>query len=357
MRIITYEYNFIVLLSINIFLSGASCFSQQEEAVKPKTTFTASVDAYYATNFNDVPSTITYPVYHNDELSIGWLSAGILHEGNGYGFQANFSFGPKNDDFFKTGFYSKKESEFNYVRDAFAYFNLSEKTTFSAGLFQTYYGYELDDVHLNGNYSNGYIYALSSAGFMGAKVDFAIDDNWSLMVGVFNNVFQRELVEGNNNKAFTTNLAYGNDTFSAALTFLNSTEPDGVTLNLLDLVGAITISDQFVLGYNLHNLATSGAGFEKSLFAAALYPLITLSEKVTIGIRGEILLDEEGYYSLVADNSLYNFTLSLNYHISENIKLTPELRIDGASEKTFTDAKGELVSNDSFAVVGLTYQF
>lgn len=332
-------------------------FSQDDSEKKSKTTFTASVDAYYAINFNDVPTTITYPRYQNDAFTLGWLSAGVVHEGENYGFQANLAFGPKNDDFFKTGFYSNEASVFNYIRDAFGYFNLTEKLTVSAGLMQTFYGYELDDVHLNGNYSNGYIYALSSAGYAGVKADYTINDKWNLMVGVFNNVYQREQTGGDTNKTFSTNLAYADDTFSAALTYLNSTEPDGVTLNLIDLVGAVNISEKFTLGYNIHNMTVGGAGFDSNIFAAALYPLYTFNEKISLGLRGEILKDDEGYFTLINDNNLYNVTATLNYYISEHLKITPEIRLDGASENTFVDVNGNLVSDDSFAVIALTYQF
>ncbi len=347
------------IIAVVIFLISMPIFSQEEAEKKAKTTFTASVDTYYAANFNDVPTTITFPRYQDDAFTLGWISAGILHEAENYGFQANLAFGPKNDDFFKTGFYSEEESVFNHIRDAFGYFNITDKLTVTAGLMQTYYGYELDDVHLNGNYSNGYIYALSSAGFAGAKLDYAFNDNWNLMVGVFNNVYQREQTGSDTNKAFTTNLAYSNNVFSAALTYLNSTEPDGVTLNLFDLVGAVTISEKFTLGYNVHNMFIKGGepGFDSDIFAAALYPLYTINDKFSIGLRAEILKDEEGYFSLVNDNDLYNVTATLNYYISEHLKISPEIRLDGASEDTFEDVDGNFVSDDSFAIIALTYQF
>ena len=335
-------------------------FSQNDDEtkLKAKTTFTASVDQYYSYNFNDVPTTITYPRYQNDEFTLGWLSAGVMHEGENYGFQANLAFGPKNDDFFRTGFYSGETSTFNYIRDAFGYFNITEKLKVSAGLMQTYYGYELDDVHFNGNYSNGYIYALSSAGFAGVKLDYALSDKWNLMVGLFNNIYQREQTGSDRNKASTVNLSYTKDSFWAAFTFLNSTEPDGVTLNLLDFVGGITFSEKFDLGFNVHNMTTRITGQEGNIFAAALYPKYTVNNKVSLAIRGEILKDDEqGYFSTIADNTLYNVTFSLNYNINENIKLTPEFRLDGASKATFTDINGNSVANDNFAIVALTYHF
>ncbi len=347
--------NFFSLLTMLLMITF--CFSQEEKQKQRKTTFTASVDAYYAVNFNNVPITITFPRYQDDQFTLGWLSAGVMHEGKNHGFQANLSYGPKNDDFFKTGFYSGEESTFNYVRDAFAYFNATQDLTFSAGLFQTFYGYEVDDVHLNGNYSNGYIYTLSSAGYAGAKVDYTINKNWNAMLGVFNNVYQREQTGGDTNKTVAGNLAYADDTFSVALTYLNSTEPDGVTLNLIDLVGAVNISEKFTLGYNVHNMMTRISGSDSNIFAAALYPSFSMNDKISIALRGEILIDEEGYFSLISDNSLYNVTASLNYTIGENIKITPEVRLDGASEDTFTNVDGDLVSDDSFAIIGLTYMF
>ncbi len=347
----------IKIIAIVIFFVSLSSFSQEEVEKKAKTTFTASVDTYYAANFNNVPTTITFPKYQDDAFTLGWISAGILHEAENYGFQANLAFGPKNDDFFKTGFYSGEESVFNHIRDAFGYFNITDKLKVTAGLMQTYYGYELDDVHLNGNYTNGYIYALSSAGFAGVKADYAINNKWNLMVGVFNNVYQREQTGGDTNKAFTTNLAYADDVFSAALTYLNSTEPDGVTLNLFDLVGAVNISEKFTLGYNVHNMYVNGAGFDSNIFAAALYPLYTVNDKISLGLRAEIFYEEEGYFAKADNNSLYNVTATLNYYISEHLKITPEIRLDGASKDTFTDVNDNLVSDDSFAIIALTYQF
>lgn len=347
-------------------------FSQEEETASSKTTFTASVDTYYAQSFNDVDATLTYPPYEDNEFSLGWISVGVKHEAEKYGFQANFALGPKNDNFYRTPLYGSagEVSELNYIRDAFAYFKLTDQITLSGGVFQAYYGYELDDVHLNQNYTHGYVYGISTAGVMGGKLDYAFADKWNLMVAVFNNLYQREEVSEDGNKAFSALLSYTDDPFWIAATYINSTEPDNTTYNVFDLVGGVTITDKFSVGYSLQNISVSGgllgSGGEANVTAAALYPLFTVNDKISIGIRTEILLDEASFYvgqfntdsAVTFDKStLYNVTASLNYHISENIKLTPEVRIGGASEKVFTDVSGDLVDNDSLATVALTYLF
>lgn len=237
------------LILMFFLVSAFSIYAQEETQEKkeesPKTTFTASVDAYYMSSFNDVSSTVTLPAYNDNDFSLGWVSAGIKHEGSNYGFQANVAFGPKNDAFFKTSFYTGEESAFNFVRDAFAYYNPSESLTLSAGIFQNFYGYEWDDTHLNQNYSHGYIYSVSSAGFAGVKADYAINDNWYAMLGVFNNLYQVE--ESNSNKLLALSLGYANDSFEGALSYLTSKEPDGITLNVLDFVGAVVFSDNFLI--------------------------------------------------------------------------------------------------------------
>ena len=346
-------------LFLLFFFASITCLYAQdslpEEEEKAKTTFTASVDAYYMLSLNDVPSTSTIPAYNDNDFSLNWVSAGFKHEGSNYGFEANVAFGPKNDGFFKTAFYKNEESIFNFVRDAFAYYSPTDNLTFSMGLFQNFYGYEWDDVHLNQNYSHGYIYTISSAGFAGVKADYTINDNWSAMVGVFNNLYQRE--ESNSNKLLALSLAYAGDSFEGALSYLTSKEPDGITLNVTDFVGAIILSDNFLIGYNVHNMAfDDNNGFDGNVFGAALYPLFTLSEKTSIGIRGEILSDKDGYFYGVEDNNLYNITASFNYAVG-NIKITPEIRLDSSSEDIFTDSKGNAVSDNSFAILGVTYQF
>lgn len=356
-------------------LTGIICtisFAQENEQKTKKTTFTASVDTYYAQSFNDVDQTFTFPPYEDNEFSLGWVSFGVKHDAEKYGFQANFAVGPKNDNFYRSPLYGEagEVSELNYIRDAFGYFNITDQIKVSGGVFQAYYGYEFDDVHLNQNYSHGYVYGISTAGVMGVKVDYAFADKWNLMVGVFNNLYQREEESDDDNKAFSALLSYTDDPFWIAATYINSTEPDNTTYNVLDLVGGIVISDKFSLGYSVQNINVRGGllgnGGEASITAAALYPLITFSDKISAGLRAEILLDEESFYvgqfntadAVTFDKStLYNITASLNYNVSENLKVTPEIRLDGASEKVFTDVNGNFVDDDSFAAIALTYLF
>lgn len=343
------------LILMFFLVSVFGLYAQENEEEKAKTTFTASVDAYYMSSFNDVPSTATYPAYNDNEFSLGWVSAGFMHEGSNYGFQANLAIGPKNDAFFKTAYYKGTESTFNFVRDAFAYYSPTENLTLSMGLFQNFYGYEWDDTHLNQNYSHGYIYTISSAGFAGVKADYTINDNWSAMFGVFNNLYQRE--ESNSNKLIALSVAYAGNSFEGALSYLSSKEPDGITLNVLDFVGAIILSDNFLIGYNVHNMAfDDNDGFKGNVFGAALYPLFTLSDTTSIGLRGEILSDKDSYFYGVDDNTLYNVTASFNYNVG-NIKITPEIRLDSSSQDFFTDSKGNAVSDNSFAILGVTYLF
>lgn len=361
--------NFLTLLTSIICVMT---YAQEQKEKSSKTTFTASVDTYYAQSFNNVDQTFTFPPYEDNEFSLGWVSVGVKHDAEKYGFQANLAVGPRNDNFYRTPLYGEQGevSELNFIRDAFGYFNITNQITVSAGVFQAFYGYEFDDVHLNQNYSNGYVYGISTAGVMGAKVDYAFADKWNLMLALFNNLYQREEESNDGNKAFAVNLSYTDDPFWVAATYINSTEPDNTTYNMLDLVGGFVLSDKFTLGYSVQNISVRGGllgnGGEANITAAALYPLITLSDKISIGIRGEILLDEESFYvgqfnpddEVTFDKStLYNITASLNYNISENVKVTPEIRLDGASEAIFTTIGRELVKDDSFALVSLTYLF
>ena len=354
-----------------ICLSSTLSFSQEEDKIekKTKTTFTGSVDVYYAKNFSDVGQTFTYPSYEENQFSIGWLSLGVKHEAKNYGFQANLAIGPKNNNFYGAPLYGEDEtsSSLNYIRDAFAYVKATDKLTITAGVLQAFYGYEFDDPHLNQNYSHGYVYGASSAGVMGVKADYAFTDKWNLMLGAFNNVYQREENSGDDNKSLALSLSYNDDPFWIAGTYINSTEPDGTTYNILDLVGGFVFSEKFTLGYSFQNLSVSngvlGAGVDANVSVAALYPLISFNEKVSLGIRGEILLDEESFYvgqfggPYYKKSNLYNVTFSLNYYISEKLKITPEIRIDGASKGIFTNDEGNLTSNDSFGLVALTYLF
>lgn len=355
------------LLTLAVCCTSIWHFVNAQE--KPKTTFTGSVDAYYALSLNDVEQTFTYPPYEDNAFSLGWISAGVKHEAENYGFQANLAWGPKNDNFYGAPLYGEpgETSVFNFVRDAFAYVKATENLTISGGILQAFYGYELDDVHLNQNYSHGYVYGATSAGVMGVKADYAFADKWNLMIGVFNNIFQREENSDDDNKALSLNVSYTDDPFWIAFTYLNSTEPDDTEYNIFDLVGGITFSETLSLGYSVQNLRVSGGvlgdGIDANVYTAALYPLISLNDKLSIGLRAEILLDEESFYvgqfegPVYDKNTLYNVTASLNYNLSEHLKVTPEIRLDGASKGTFTDQSGTLVANDSFALVALTYLF
>ena len=175
-----------IILAI-LIISSINVFAQEEET-KKKFDFSGSVDVYYRANLtapNDEDAIAPGSSFANlPGFALGMANVVASYEGAKVGFVADLVFGPRGTDaIFASPLYSATG---NIVNQLYAYWNVSESVTLTIGNFNTFLGYEVISPSANFNYSTSYLFSYGPFSHTGLKADFALSEDFSLMLGVFN---------------------------------------------------------------------------------------------------------------------------------------------------------------------------
>ncbi len=323
--ITTTKYAKNIILTALSFFSITTLLAQEEEKEEEKkVSVSGTVDAYYRTNLSSsddaiigtgedaVPQAPATSFANETGFALGMANIIASYEGTKTGAVADVTFGPRGND--ATGGFN--------LNQLYAYWNVTEKTTLTMGRFNTYLGYEVISPVGNFNYSTSYLFSNGPFSHVGLKADFALSDDFSLMLAIMN-------VTDVNNNLTGTYSAGAQLGFSGQ--FLNFYYDGGETLGFeVDYTGGFDLSDSFFLGINAAYADNEGNGFA----GVALYPQIAASDDFTIGLRGE-------YFSTIIDGldddpSVLAVTLTGSYTV-ENLTIKPELRLDSGSDEIFLD--------------------
>ena len=348
----------------NIFLltllfSSAAIFAQEEEEEGSKFSFSGSIDAYYRANLNGdnsfnestgLPTTAPGSSFANlPGFALGMANVIGAYEGEKVGFVADLVFGPRGTDaIFASPMYSATG---NIVNQLYAYWNVSDAVTLTFGNFNTFLGYEVISPVANFNYSTSYLFSYGPFSHTGLKADFALSDDFSLMLAVMN---PTDLTEFNP----TGQYAWG-----AQLGY------SGQYLNLLidngsyevDFTGGFDLSDTFFLGLNAAYFDGDEEDGVGSFAGVAVYPQLATSDNFSIGLRGEYFAETDSFGAVGAsdadgDASVFAVTLTGSATIGDLI-IKPELRLDSASEEVFIDSDGMPMGGLTSFVLAAIYSF
>ncbi|MCJ7468089.1 MAG: porin [Maribacter sp.] len=338
----------IFFLTLTLISSGI--FAQEVEIVeevKPKFTFGGSVDAYYKTNLSATDRAIfgggnsflaPGTSFANETgFALGMANLIASYEGEKVGAVADVVFGPRGDA--ATGGYN--------LNQLYAYWKVSEGTKLTMGRFNTYLGYEVISPVANFNYSTSYLFSYGPFSHVGVKADFAVSDDFSLMLAVMNVTDENSNLTGE--YSLGAQLGYSGQ-------FLNLYYDGKAKLGFeIDYTGGFDITDTFFLGLNAAYQDNDGIGF----YGAAVYPQLATSDSFKIGLRGEYFSEMGDYGAIgtgVDDSSVFAVTLTGSYSI-ENFMIKPELRLDSASDDAFFD--NDLAASKSLSsfLIAAIYSF
>jgi len=324
-----------VLLLMTIFSIG-TMQGQEEEVKEKKFQIHGSVDGYYQTDLSasdNLNNSFGTSFANEFGFALGMANVIVSYDGEKTGAVVDLAFGPRGDD--AVGGYN--------INQLYAYWNVSEATTFTIGRFNTYLGYEVISPIGNFNYSTSYLFSSGPFSHVGLKADIALSEDFSLMLAVMN------VTDVNNNLtgAYSAGAQLG---FKGQ--YLNFYYDDGEALGFeIDYTGGFDVSDSFYLGINAAYASNDGDGF----YGAAIYPQLATSDSFTIGLRGE-------YFSTMIDDvsddpSVFAATLTGSYSI-ENFTIKPELRLDTWSDdEPYYDADSMMKDNMSTFLVAAMYSF
>jgi len=327
-----------IILSAIVFV-GAMTLNAQDEA--PKLSISGTVDAYYQTYLtasDDVSGSFGTSFADEAGFALGMANLVLSYDGEKTGVVADLVYGPRGDS--AAG--DPAAGGYN-LNQLYAYWNVSESTTLTAGRFNTYLGYEVISPAGNFNYSTSYLFSSGPFSHVGLKADFALSEDFSLMLAVMNPTDTNNNTTGD--YGFGAQLGYAGQ-------YLNLYYDNDSVLGFeIDYTGGFDLSESFFLGINGAYQVSDDAGF----YGAALYPQLTTSDSFSIGLRGELF----GLHAKDVDDlpSVFATTLTGSYTV-ENLTIKPEVRLDSWSDnEPYVDADG--VASESLAAftIAAIYSF
>jgi hypothetical protein len=225
------------------------------------------------------------------------------------------------------------------------YWNVSEGTTLTFGRWNTFLGYEVIAPAANFNYSTSYLFSSGPFSHVGLKADFALGDDFSLMLAI-TNPWDTNNVSTTGEYALGAQLGFYGQYLNL---YYDSGEHGGLGFEI-DYTGGFDVSDDFFLGINAAYNDNDGSGF----YGAALYPQLATSDSFSVGLRGE-------YFGLHGDGddlpSVFATTLTGSYTI-ENLILKPEIRLDSWSNSMpYIDNDGVAADNLAAFTLAAIYTF
>lgn len=322
----------------------AASFGFAQDAEEKKLSLSGSVDTYYRTNLTSTDQVL--PVFEEGVIvgqqsqnpgtsfanetgfALGMANIIAAYEGDKVGAVADVVFGPRGNDAI-TG---------NNINQLYAYWNVSEKTTLTLGRFNTYLGYEVISPVGNFNYSTSYLFSNGPFSHVGLKADFALSDDFSLMLAAMNVTDTDSNITGD--YAFGAQLGYKGQFLNF---YYDGADPEVGLGFEIDYTGGFDISDEFYLGINAaYNIENDDA---ISFYGAALYPQYALSDDFSIGLRGELF---GRYVDGADDNTITAFTLTGSYTV-DNLTIKPELRLDSVGNDIEPFVNNDLEATNSLA--------
>ena len=300
------------------FLLASSLLVNAQEEEKGKFTLSGTVDVCGTANFADgsgTPGILIANPQNANGFGLGFANTVFAYEKGKAGVVADIAFGPKADDANLAG----------AINQLYAYYNVSDKVTFTAGQFNTFLGYEVISPAANFNYTVSYLFNAGPFSHTGIKMDYAASEDLSFMLALTNS-HAISSADGNlgGEMQFGAQVGYKGQ----YLNFIyGGVDGSGITDNIfVDYTGGFDLSDSFFLGINAaySNSSDAYAGYQ----GAALYLQNTFSDTFALGLRPEFFT----YTSGAGDTSVTAFTLTANTSLTENLKLITDLRFDNSDD-------------------------
>lgn len=327
-------------LVFTLLLASSLIVTAQEKEDKGTFTLSGTVDVYGTTNFTKDPGTpgilIANPGNAN-AFGLGFANTVFAYEKGKAGVVADIAFGPKADDANLAG----------AINQLYAYYNVSDKVTVTAGQFNTFLGYEVISPAANFNYTVSYLFNAGPFSHTGVKLDYAASDDLSFMLAVTN---AHALTSADGNFADATQLGAQVGYKGQYLNFITGAVDAGSAKDwiFLDYTGGFDLSDSFYVGINAAyaNSSEDNAGYQ----GVALYLQNTFSDTFALGFRPEFFTQTGA-----VDQNVSAFTLTANTTLTDNLKLITDLRFDSSDDMIIEAFPGK--DSTSTLTIAAVYSF
>lgn len=305
-----------IILS-TVALIGALSLNAQDDA--PKLSVSGTVDVYGTTNTVDGTGTpgllIANPEKANG-FGLGMANTVFSYDGAKSGVVADLAFGPRADDANMAG----------AINQLYAYYNISESVTITAGQFNTFLGYEVISPAANFNYSVSYLFNAGPFSHTGVKLNYTASEDLSFLLALTN---AHAISSADASESGATQFGAQVGYKGQYLNFIYGAydEMSATDALFIDYTGGFDLSDSFYVGINVAYAYSDeeDAGYQ----GTALYLENTFSDVFALGLRPE-------FFSLISGDEsedLFALTLTGSTQLDENLKLVTELRYDSSDDK------------------------
>ena len=299
---------------LTLLCAASLAVNAQEEG---KLSISGTVDVYGTTNFADgsgTPGILIANPQNANGFGLGFANTVFAYEKGKAGVVADIAFGPKADDANLAG----------AINQLYAYYNVSDKVTFTAGQFNTFLGYEVISPAANFNYTVSYLFNAGPFSHTGIKLDYAASDDLSLMLAVTNS---HAISSADGNVGGEMQLGAQIGYKGQYLNFIyGGVDGSGITDNIfVDYTGGFDLSETFFVGINAaySHSSDADAGYQ----GVALYLQNSFSDTFALGFRPEFFQANGS-----SDATVTAFTITANTSLSENLKLITDLRFDSSDD-------------------------
>ena len=329
-----------IILSAVAFV-GALTLNAQDDA--PKLSVSGTVDVYGTTNTVDGTGTPGLLIANPDKANgfgLGMANTVFSYDGAKSGVVADIAFGPRADDANMAG----------AINQLYAYYNLTEKLTVTAGQFNTFLGYEVISPAANFNYSVSYLFNAGPFSHTGVKLDYAASEDLSFLLAVTN---AHAITSDDASESGATQYGAQVGYKGQYLNFIYGaySETSATDVLFLDYTGGFDLSESLYLGINA---AYSYSDDEEAGYqGAALYIENTFSETFALGLRPEFF----SYTSADDSEDVLALTLAASTQLDDNLKLITELRYDSSDDYKIEGFGPGTEKNATALTIAAVYSF
>lgn len=327
-----------------IMLTGMLTFAQDG-----KLTVSGTVDVYSTTNFdNSIKAAPGLPLDSNDSsidsegINLGMANVVFAYEAGKSGVVADLAFGTRANAVTTISGETTKA-----INQLYAYYNVNDKLTLTAGHFNTFLGYEVISPASNFNYSYSYLFNAGPFTHTGVKLDYAASEDLSFLLALTNphndtiagSVAGHYQVGGQiGYKGQFLNIVYG----------AVEDYPGAPTDNIfIDYTGGFDINETLYLGINAA-LFKSNDG-DSDYAGIALYIEKEFNDTFSLGLRSEYFEDRYLEDALA-------FTLAANKKVTKNLNVVAELRYDD-EEINYVKLNGGIKDTNTALTLAAVYSF
>lgn len=362
-----------ILFSLGLGLATLPMAAQETPSTEEKAItldFSGSADVYYKYDFSGNANIPTSFADEQNSLSIGMLDLALEGTSGKASFMAEIAFGPRNagsagpppstipvTSITPTGEVTTTEvpAYAPRIQNLYVAYALTDQLTITGGYMGTFVGYEIISPTGNFNYSTSYLFTNGPFQNAGVKLDYAVNDKFGVMVGLFNpwNVYQSPSDIGLS--SFGAQLYVSPvEGWDAYLNFVTG----GESGTEVDLTTTFQVAPKTLLGLNAASYSFENDGSEDSQFwGIALYLNQDISDAFAIGARYEHFNANAASGILSTTETAVNaFTISANLKHG-NLTFIPELRLDAADQEIFLDADEGLTKSAAQVLFAAVYGF